>query len=444
MKKVSYITLLKEAIQEYDAKAMDKLGPMTEPILTYRGDGELKTHYDPSNLTSSVLERYYFNETKEQLVEMDEEDFNSQSPASKRNGPEHDAVDPNDIVTGEEADSVVQTMKEFEDEVLDEELDLDEAFELDEDPSADELISGEHKPFDEEGEQDILQASEKPLDDSDAGIIKHEDFDLDEDFELDEDLEVDEGIAGTIIGAGIGSAVGAKYGIKGSTEIGKRLGGAAIGGALGHLAQQRTKQAVYRPESISLEDTVINKLIQEMEAEDQDSQSKASKRNGPEHDAVDPNDIVTGEEAEATRTTAKQFKDEVLDEDLDEAFDLDEDFDLLEDDEKLEDKEEKIEKDDKGPEKEITKEDFDIDEDFNLDEDKNIDEGLELDEDFDLLEDDEAKDDEKEATGEGEEKDLDVDKKTLNKEGEGMGPIRIKKARELDEAFKIFKDEIDE
>jgi hypothetical protein len=427
MKKVSYITLLKEAIQEYDAKAMDKLGPMTEPILTFKGDGELKTHYDANNLTSSVLERYYFNETKEKLVEMDEDpDAKSEASDKSGSGPEGDAVDPNEIVTGEEADGVEATMKDLEDEILDEDFELG----LDEDPNADELIANE-EPFDEDGEQDICQADEKPLDEADADVMQNEDLE-----------DVGEGLTGAAVGSVLGAA-GGKY--LGGTEVGKKIGdiagtagGAVVGGGLGHLLQQRTKQATYRPESISLEDTVINKLIQEMEAEDPDGSSEASKKMGDEADAVDPNNIVTGEEAESTKTTMGQLEDEILDEE----FDLDEG--LVEEDLSVDeglDIEEDLSVD----------EGLDIEEDFNLDEEAAIEEDLSLDEDFDLSEGDDADADDK--TGEGEDKPLDVDaggepEKTsadVKKESfEGRGPIIVSKARELGEAFKIFKDEIDE
>jgi hypothetical protein len=60
-KKVSYMTLLKEAISdaEHDtSKPVDIKGPMLDPILSYSGGGELPTQKD----AASILERYYFNE----------------------------------------------------------------------------------------------------------------------------------------------------------------------------------------------------------------------------------------------------------------------------------------------------------------------------------------------------------------------------------------------
>jgi len=94
-KKISYVSLLKEAIAEYDAKAMDYRGPMTDPILTYDGGGELETKKD----ASSILERYYFLEDEETKIDVDTE-------------PEY-----NEIKTGEEADAVEKTKDQLEDEI---------------------------------------------------------------------------------------------------------------------------------------------------------------------------------------------------------------------------------------------------------------------------------------------------------------------------------------
>jgi hypothetical protein len=74
-KKVSYMTLLKEAISdaEHDtSKPVDIKGPMLDPILSYSGGGELPTQKD----AASILERYYFNEDADLgvTVEQDEKE----------------------------------------------------------------------------------------------------------------------------------------------------------------------------------------------------------------------------------------------------------------------------------------------------------------------------------------------------------------------------------
>ncbi len=72
-KKVSYMNLLKEAIQGVDpgvVNTVDVKGPMLDPILKYSGEGELQTHKD----ASSILERYYFGEDEDKGISVVEGD----------------------------------------------------------------------------------------------------------------------------------------------------------------------------------------------------------------------------------------------------------------------------------------------------------------------------------------------------------------------------------
>jgi len=68
MKKVSYINVLKESLQEADTtKTSDILGPMVEPILGYNGKGELRTHKN----VSDILNKYYYEaDNNEGLVKV--------------------------------------------------------------------------------------------------------------------------------------------------------------------------------------------------------------------------------------------------------------------------------------------------------------------------------------------------------------------------------------
>ncbi len=66
MSKVSYKSVLKQALAEFDtSKLADVKGPMLEPILSYTGEGELETH---KKTAASVLERYYFQEKDSRSV----------------------------------------------------------------------------------------------------------------------------------------------------------------------------------------------------------------------------------------------------------------------------------------------------------------------------------------------------------------------------------------
>jgi hypothetical protein len=65
-KSKTYVQLLKEAIAEFDTSDnVEVKGPMLDPILSWRGDGELPTNKD----AASILERYYFNEGEDKPLE---------------------------------------------------------------------------------------------------------------------------------------------------------------------------------------------------------------------------------------------------------------------------------------------------------------------------------------------------------------------------------------
>lgn len=79
-KRVSYQNLLKEAIAEFDtSKTVDVKGPMLDPILKWDGQGELPIYKD----AASILERYYFNESADQGVEVSEQEYNEDGTEGK-------------------------------------------------------------------------------------------------------------------------------------------------------------------------------------------------------------------------------------------------------------------------------------------------------------------------------------------------------------------------
>ena len=119
-KKISYVNLLKEAIAEYDTKVMDYKGPLSEPIISFDGKSELKTHAD----ASSILERYYFKE-KESDGKLFVEDVQEEEPDIE-----------NEIKTGEKADPIKTTMAQLEKEI-EEDFELED-FDLTEDDKGEE------------------------------------------------------------------------------------------------------------------------------------------------------------------------------------------------------------------------------------------------------------------------------------------------------------------
>lgn len=85
MAKQSYVKLLKEAITDWDtSKQVDIKGPFLDPIISYKGDGELPTHKD----AASILERYYFGETDSTVMVEAEENEIDEVPPTEDSGVE--------------------------------------------------------------------------------------------------------------------------------------------------------------------------------------------------------------------------------------------------------------------------------------------------------------------------------------------------------------------
>lgn len=88
-KKVSYKNLLKQAISEYDtSKTVQVKGPMLDPILSWDGDGEIPVYKD----AASILERYYFNESQEDPILVDdlqEMEYNQDGTEKKTSSEKH-------------------------------------------------------------------------------------------------------------------------------------------------------------------------------------------------------------------------------------------------------------------------------------------------------------------------------------------------------------------
>jgi len=77
-KKVQYSNMLKQALNEWDtSKTVDVKGPMLDDILSYDGGEHLKTHKD----AASILERYYFNENLDKGVEVNDDATSLDSPS---------------------------------------------------------------------------------------------------------------------------------------------------------------------------------------------------------------------------------------------------------------------------------------------------------------------------------------------------------------------------
>ena len=176
--KVSYVELLKEAISEYDTKSFDYKGPLLDPIISFDGEGELKTQKD----ATSVLERYYFKEKNED-TRLFVEDVQEEEPEE------------NIIETGEEADKIDKTMEDLEEEILGD-GDVGDTFEEADESLADDIIPDKDKKddlgglggndateeADKDGEREVSESIEQAVIEK---LIN----------EMEEVAEADEGVA---------------------------------------------------------------------------------------------------------------------------------------------------------------------------------------------------------------------------------------------------------
>jgi len=165
VKKVSYISLLKEAVGDYTSvpKTVDVNGPMLDDIIGYDGEGELKTKKD----AASILERYYFSED-DSISSVNEE------PDTEPAGDPDETKDGQggDIPSGSEiakdiAEETAGTLKEDED-VADEE-DKDEE--------------------DKEDDKELQEAFDMMLEDEEESEKKDEDVADEEDKDEEEKKE---------------------------------------------------------------------------------------------------------------------------------------------------------------------------------------------------------------------------------------------------------------
>jgi len=160
-KKVAYTQLLKEAlsdnVQEFDTtKTIDTTGPMTKQILSYKGDGELKTTSD----AASILERYYFKDTDAGVEQIDEGHL----------GNELDTVP---------SDNINKTKKDMEKDIVE----AEDVEDPEESEDGGDEATNEGEDLTEAEEAVIERLISEMEDDSDAG---------DDDSEGGEDLDVDE------------------------------------------------------------------------------------------------------------------------------------------------------------------------------------------------------------------------------------------------------------
>lgn len=189
--KKSYMSLLKEAIAEFDTSDnLEVKGPMLDPILSWDGDGELPIYKD----AASILERYYFNENNDTGINVVDEGSELEAAYQNDKGSASGEAMKNAKGTGTEqagtsdAGTILASKAEKEKDIAKEGVQLEQEDD-DEDDDAEDLEEKEFSGKDVPGSKEYTDESEE-LDMENAIIEKliseMEDEDEDDDDEKEE------------------------------------------------------------------------------------------------------------------------------------------------------------------------------------------------------------------------------------------------------------------
>jgi len=189
-KKVSYKNLLKQAISEFDtSKTVEVKGPMLDPILSWDGDGELPVYKD----AASILERYYFNETRDEgKVEIDdllESEYNEDGTEAKTDAEKHGEGTGTNQAGTSDATGIRGMEKDQEQEIAKEMNSIFEDKDEDEDEDKDDDKDDEEEEMEEALRLFFEQDEEGAEPDGDEG---DEDKELDVDKGVKEKMEFDD------------------------------------------------------------------------------------------------------------------------------------------------------------------------------------------------------------------------------------------------------------
>ena len=284
-KKVSYMQLLKEAVGKKDGeyteteKSVDVKGPMTSDILSYKGDGEIKTHKD----AGSILERYYFNEKHDSGIQVESDEMDDHTKL-----PQDDAI---------QTQSVDKSKKQIADEVTDDDTTVREETnpnKEEEGEGTQAAGTGGSEKFEEKTgaektvkaadvqESEVVEQEEAPAADAEE---EEEDKELDADAEVTKEGELEQG-------------AGYFKNIKKRTT----------------LEQDEEKEEEAVEESTQVENAIIEKLIEEMEEE-----VEAVKEEEVVEEQVEPSAVPGGPDPESAEEEEEE-EEEKADKAVSEAF----------------------------------------------------------------------------------------------------------------------------
>jgi len=186
-KKVSYITLLKEAIknvQEFDSNQLDVVLPQVKHVIDYDGKGEMKTNEKVD--ASSILERYYFKEENEVDKSEIEDDIAGETKGTIEEAEEEEEKEEGEEEGGEEegGEEEGEEVKEAYNLFKDEEIVVNtyKAFREQEEAGTKKDKPVSKEPAEEVGEKDIVPEEE-------AGTLHEEDEEEEKAAEAEEEAE---------------------------------------------------------------------------------------------------------------------------------------------------------------------------------------------------------------------------------------------------------------
>lgn len=322
------MNLLKEAISEFDTSdTLEVKGPMLDPIVSWDGGGEIPTYKD----AASILERYYFNEDKDDGVSVVGE---AELEAAYQND-KGDAAGPsmkNAKGTGTEqagtsdADTIAGAKDEKEEDITKEEVDhgLEEDVEWDllEDEWNDEDVPKAKKYHEEE-----MTTESDDLDMENAIIEK-----LIEEMEGEDDLEEADvmGYTGDDVAPGMQAKDEKKARSAEEDTEGAGTEQAGTGTDAGQVPDrkdihdQMVKPKVYRKENNGVSEALAEDAINDIELDVLEELEAVLEQDPGLEDEGGDDEGTPEEQADAAEEGGEEAKDLDVDKDMKEWLEIDE------------------------------------------------------------------------------------------------------------------------
>jgi len=300
-KKKSYMSLLKEAIAEFDTSdTVDVKGPMLDPIISWDGGGELPIYKD----AAGILERYYFNEDKEEAVEtLDEADYENDKgdaggPAMKNaHGTGTDQAGTSD------ADTIDGSKKEREKEIAKEQEDVDKDDKDDKDKE-----EVEEMEFNDKDVPKGKEYTDESVDlEMENAIIEKLIAEMEDEEEKEDEVEVEEAEVINYTGSGPKDEAPKEKPAKGPEDDAQGAGTqqAGTGPGEGEIPPRKDiHDALVKPKEYTDENTKIDEALAQLEKELVEQDDGEPAPTGDEGEDKDEEDKELNVDKEMTKEDA--------------------------------------------------------------------------------------------------------------------------------------------